>query len=578
MSFVHFSFSQDMKKIEYLKAFSKVYGYVKYFHPSDEAFELDWNTFAIYGASEVEKCNTKQEFIETLNKLFNPIAPSVNFSKAKKIMKYNYKTIRPKDLKDYHLTYWHHRGVSFGMKPFDDTYKSIRVNRSDSSDSDRIFNYQPNFGTLITREIDDGIYCQVPIVLFCNENSTYPKADAFLLSNLKEQLEKCQIKAENLTFRLGNIINVYNVFQHFYPYFDVVRIDWDNEFEKALLRCYSDKTGNDHQITLQKFTAPLKDGHIRILKLFGNANYAPQISWEWIENQLVITTVYDSTINVKVGDIITNINGQRSDEYFKEIYSRISAGTDGWLNFRAKTLSLIGDQDSKLIVSIDNKSIELIRNKLLKSDIEDPNNKEDYKKLDDSTYYINLNMIMMDTITKLIPQLEKSKAIICDLRAYPNKNDEFIRHLLKSDDTTKAWMQVPLIIFPDHLNTIGFEKYNWIDRMKPQKPHLGDKKIVFIISGRTISWGESIMGYIDGYKLGVIIGQPSAGTNGNINRFALAGGYTIFFTGMKVVKHNGSQHHGIGIIPDVYVEKTIKGIIEGRDEFLEKAIEIAKKK
>jgi C-terminal processing protease CtpA/Prc len=114
--------------------------------------------------------------------------------------------------------------------------------------------------------------------------------------------------------------------------------------------------------------------------------------------------------------------------------------------------------------------------------------------------------------------------------------------------------------------------------MKPQKPHLGDKKIVFIISGRTISWGESIMGYIDGYKLGVIIGQPSAGTNGNINRFALAGGYTIFFTGMKVVKHNGSQHHGIGIIPDVYVEKTIKGIIEGRDEFLEKAIEIAKKK
>jgi len=47
---------------------------------------------------------------------------------------------------------------------------------------------------------------------------------------------------------------------------------------------------------------------------------------------------------------------------------------------------------------------------------------------------------------------------------------------------------------------------------------------------------------------------------------------------MKVLKHNGKQQHGIGIIPDVYVEKTIKGVIEGRDEFLEKAIEVAKQK
>ena len=52
---------------------------------------------------------------------------------------------------------------------------------------------------------------------------------------------------------------------------------------------------------------------------------------------------------------------------------------------------------------------------------------------------------------------------------------------------------------------------------------------------------------------------------------------TMPWTGMKVLKHNGSQHHGIGILPDIYVSKTIQGIKDGRDEFLEKAIEIAKK-
>ena len=47
---------------------------------------------------------------------------------------------------------------------------------------------------------------------------------------------------------------------------------------------------------------------------------------------------------------------------------------------------------------------------------------------------------------------------------------------------------------------------------------------------------------------------------------------------MKVIKHDGSTHHGVGIKPHIVVERTIKGIQEGRDEFLEKAIEIAKKK
>ncbi|MEX2232990.1 MAG: S41 family peptidase [Cyclobacteriaceae bacterium] len=74
------------------------------------------------------------------------------------------------------------------------------------------------------------------------------------------------------------------------------------------------------------------------------------------------------------------------------------------------------------------------------------------------------------------------------------------------------------------------------------------------------------------YDLATIIGQPSAGTNGNVNMFQLPGGYRISWTGMKVLKHDGSQLHGVGILPDVYVEKTIKGVRQNQDEFLDKAI------
>jgi len=82
------------------------------------------------------------------------------------------------------------------------------------------------------------------------------------------------------------------------------------------------------------------------------------------------------------------------------------------------------------------------------------------------------------------------------------------------------------------------------------------------------------MSFIEGYRLGTTVGQPTAGTNGNINAFDLPGGFRVMWTGMEVVKHDGSRHHLIGIRPKVRVQRTIKGIRDGRDEFLERALKV----
>jgi C-terminal processing protease CtpA/Prc len=51
------------------------------------------------------------------------------------------------------------------------------------------------------------------------------------------------------------------------------------------------------------------------------------------------------------------------------------------------------------------------------------------------------------------------------------------------------------------------------------------------------------------------------------------GGYRVAWTGMKVLKHDGSQHHGIGISPTIPVARTRAAVAAGRDEFLEAAKE-----
>jgi C-terminal processing protease CtpA/Prc len=41
---------------------------------------------------------------------------------------------------------------------------------------------------------------------------------------------------------------------------------------------------------------------------------------------------------------------------------------------------------------------------------------------------------------------------------------------------------------------------------------------------------------------------------------------------MRVLKHDGSQHHLVGIQPTIPVTRSIAGVREGRDELLERAL------
>ena len=47
---------------------------------------------------------------------------------------------------------------------------------------------------------------------------------------------------------------------------------------------------------------------------------------------------------------------------------------------------------------------------------------------------------------------------------------------------------------------------------------------------------------------------------------------------MKVLKHDGSRHHGVGIAPTVPVSPAVPAIRAGRDEQLEKAMELVEQK
>src|SRR5262249_45156476 len=133
------------------------------------------------------------------------------------------------------------------------------------------------------------------------------------------------------------------------------------------------------------------------------------------------------------------------------------------------------------------------------------------------------------------------------------------------------WMHVSKIVGPFG-KIAGWQDFGW--DLKPAAPKLAGK-IVFLTDGRAISYAESVMGYIGDRHLGTIVGGTTAGTNGNVASFALPGGFTIVFTGMRVTGHDGrAVHHLVGIKPDVPAERTVAGLRAGKDEVLARALSL----
>ena len=191
-------------------------------------------------------------------------------------------------------------------------------------------------------------------------------------------------------------------------------------------------------------------------------------------------------------------------------------------------------------------------------------------EIEPGIYYIDISRITDADFNKALPQLETAHGIVFDFRGYPGTlGPSFLSHLSDKSMTSAQW-HVPLVTRPDW-EPMQFERRPGWD-MPPLKPSITAKK-AFITDARAISYAESCMGIVENYRLGEIVGAPTAGTNGNVNPLPLPGGYTIAWTGMKVLKHDGSRHHGIGIQPTIPVSRTRAAIAAGRDEMLDRAIQ-----
>ncbi|MYJ74106.1 MAG: peptidase S41, partial [Gammaproteobacteria bacterium] len=329
--------------------------------------------------------------------------------------------------------------------------------------------------------------------------------------------------------------------------------------------------------TLKRLVADLRDGHGRVGNHHDGPPHLPAVAADWVGTDLVVTAVGEDVDGLRAGDVVTEVDGRLLNDILASLRETVSAATPQHLRDRALSEIGFGAPGSTLTLTTrspfgQERTTTVRRNIPAWEDrtVREPR-PDQGAELADGVHYVDLDRIgHVREFNRLVPKLAKADGIVFDLRGYPSFDFRpVIAHLIDETVTSAQW-HVPLVHRPDRRD-MQFQFSNW--SVRPKSPRF-TKNVAFVTDGRAISAAETLLGIVEHYKLAEIVGGPTAGTNGNINPFVLPGGYHVTWTGMRVLKHDGSQHHGVGIQPTVPVSRTVEGIAAGRDELLERAVAV----
>jgi C-terminal processing protease CtpA/Prc len=565
--------------LENLIIFGKLLGYIQYFYPSDEATKVNWEQFAIIGVHSVENAQSAEELINILHKLFQPYAPTIRiFSMGDKCHPLDINYMKP-EVQRLYIVHWRHHGFGFLDNEEDwlhDYFYSERVYQS--IPLSEIVSGDFSIATPFLENLGGGISACVPIYLYATETGTLPKSPPVKQSSNSISGQTAKLTGDDRDTRLADVIMAWNIFQHFYQYFDLEQVNWDKALVTALNEAATDINACAFKGTLQAMIARLHDGHGYVDMKNDPCNNSilfPNITLGWIENHVVITDAPPLLAiekeGIERGDIVLAINGVPIEEAISRREKYISGATDESRRYLALQELLGGEPESKLVLTLQKPDGRVINDLFMRvyPQLQEFNYPA-RELLEPGIFYLNLSKLTLQDFVTSLPQLSQAKGIIFDLRGYPvNILITTLGYLSKTPLTSPQW-GFPIVEQPDHIG-MTFDYQTW--SLNPLQPYLTAKK-VFIANESAISLAETWLSIVNEYHLAEIVGEPSAGENCNAISEWLPGDYRITWSGCKVLNLDGTQFHGIGVQPTIPVNQTIQGIIEGRDELLEKAVEI----
>jgi len=558
------------QQLPFIQSFLRLAGTVRYHYPGDAAAATDWDAFLTESIYRIGTAANAAEAERLIWQQLSSIAPdlTINQFNGQRVALTNNTQVRA------------HRQSGYA----DPTEQGLVYRRTRQDLLYSALSSAPELPQTAIYSYADGLLrADIPLLVAVQNNQTQPQGRAFtnsasyVLPDNMNHVAVCLSVAGQL----------WSLIDHFYPYFDQIKTDWNSQLRPMLQSCLEP----DRQVFIRQMhlsMTQLQDNHIWLFSPYNFSwlgRFFTPVRFDWIEGKLLAIYKDGTASNheIAVGDELISVNDRPATELVRELSAYSLRSEHRRMEWAAQFYLLRGVENQQFRVKLrradgieyQSQLTATMSGAISQASIDDvfQPKTQTFRWLNNQIAYINLSQLQNHEVPAILEQLANARALLMDLRRYPDSSGA--HHLLFPRLTAEPAASLPMFMrFSNHPDFARRYLSPVPQFVQPVSPQL-TMPMVVMSSRYSISNNEHVLGYLQSMRIPVL-GEATYGINGNITVFHLAGGATRngltgYFTGMQVNQHDGSALIGRGIQPDIVVPVTSKGLRERRDVQLEAA-------
>ncbi|WP_412468058.1 S41 family peptidase [Pedobacter sp. KLB.chiD] len=394
-------------------------------------------------------------------------------------------------------------------------------------------------------------------------------------------------------YRLLSLFRFWNVINYYYPYKYAIGKSWGSVLEEMIPVMINATDTLSYHKALAKMSASINYSHGGLWpSVFTSftGKYSPPFNFTLIDGKAVVTKIVDSLLckgsGIRVGSVISSIDQTSVKSRIKANLDFVPASNYGgklktMLSFILNShvpqaLYAFQNPDGIKVVA----TIKQVERNFLKeyTDFMKMTSLVTAKVMEGNIGYIYFSNINGKNLDSAMNALRNTRSIIFDMRNYPTNGygTYYLPDYFLSQPQIYARNTYPDFTFP------GIFKYKVanddtdVSRVGKNNPKPYQGKIILLVDYRTQSAAEWACMTLMTAPDVTVIGNQTAGADGNVTRTILPGNYKINFSGLGIYFPNGAETQRKGIPIDIEVHDTLKDVIHDDDPVLKRAIEFVK--
>jgi len=412
-------------------------------------------------------------------------------------------------------------------------------------------------------------------------------------SNFSNQSLHTNMDFQDAGYRLLGLFRLWNALKYFSPYIDIIDGDWNEILLKYIPIMLEGDDRLSYELTLMALASHLHDAHVFFSSTLGSnrhnrfdsifGRFAPPVILTEAEGHLVVfEQIYLPYYEHRLlpGDVVLRVNDVDIDDVAADMLQYISYPNEEKALFYLEWYLVLRqhspDVPMKLDILRDDVKITLEvetidrREHGMMTFIPEPPATA-YERLENNIGLINPSTrIQEKCIQHIMQYFYDTSGLIVDLRQYPHTSIFQLAGYLIEEPKHFVSVSTPSQSVPGvFIDLIR----DYSGGMRETHTYLYQNNVVILMNEGSMSRGEhAVMSLRNGSNV-TVMGSNSIGANGNVVSLPLPGRVTMNFSGLGIFTPDGNQTQRVGLSPDIYINRTIAGIRDGRDELLEAAVE-----